>query len=91
MKTFESISSPEFQEHLHSVGVYFVMCHNGIVQNGDPEDSADDAKDVEAMQKKWLLVVRQLMSFNFNVAMINEIEWRDTKVRSHAFPIQICG
>lgn len=53
------------------------MCHNGVVQNRDDDD---DVKDEKALQRKWYLVIKQLMSYNFNVALINEIEWRDTKV-----------
>ncbi|KAK2760350.1 putative ATP-dependent RNA helicase ddx60 [Arachnomyces sp. PD_36] len=79
VKTFESISSQEFHDHLRSVGVYFVMCHNGVLQNIDPDD-VDDAKAAKALQRKWYHVIKQFMSFNFNVATINEIEWRDTKV-----------
>jgi hypothetical protein len=89
VKTFDSIGSPEFEEHLRSVGVYFVMCHNGVVHADDGDDDEDEDEagsgdeidpDAAEAQRKWLLVIRELMSYDFNVAMINEIEWRDTKV-----------
>lgn len=91
VKTFESISSPEFQEHIHSVGVYFAMCHNGVVRNEDSDgsDDEDEAKEAEITQGKWLRVIQQFMSYDFNVAMINEIEWRDTKVRFHSFLVSV--
>lgn len=66
---FPSMRSPEFHQHVQTYSVYFVMCHNGVLQNR--RRLIDDT----------LRVICNMMTLGLDVAIINEIEWRDTKVR----------
>lgn len=47
------------------------MCHNGALRR-------DNVPAVESV----LYVLQKVMAFGLDVAIINEIEWRDTKVSS---------
>jgi hypothetical protein len=74
VRSFTSIHSVEFEDYLRTVNVYFVMCHNGAfaAKGGNLESSSSES---------WLLLVKGFMNHRYNVALINEIEWRDSKVR----------
>ncbi|KAH1556918.1 hypothetical protein KXX57_008818 [Aspergillus fumigatus] len=65
---FPSMRSPEFHQHVQTYSVYFVMCHNGVLQNR--RRLIDDT----------LRVICNMMTLGLDVAIINEIEWRDTKI-----------
>lgn len=67
---FASTLAPEFRRYLADSGVYFVMCHDGA-----GEDSVSTARKSAFRAALWLYC-----SLGFNVALIAEMEWRDTKV-----------
>ena len=73
VRSFTSINSVEFDEYLRIVNVYFVMCHNGtlVANRGNPK----------MLSESCLLLIKGFMDRRYNVALINEIEWRDSKVR----------
>lgn len=50
------------------------MCHNGALRR-------QDAQTAESM----LHVLQRIMASGLDIAIINEIEWRDTKVSSLLF------
>jgi oligoribonuclease (3'-5' exoribonuclease) len=62
------MGSPEFHQYVETYSVYFVMCHNGVLQ--DRRRLIDDT----------LRVIGNMMTLGLDVAIINEIEWRDSKV-----------
>lgn len=62
------MTSSDFRKYLQSNNVYFVMSHNGALRR----------RDVSV--RDCLFVVRQALSLGLGVAIINEIEWRDSKV-----------
>lgn len=66
---FPAIRSPEFQSHIQAHNVYFVMCHNGALMRAK-------VPTVESM----LYAIHDVMACGLDVAVINEIEWRDIKV-----------
>ncbi|KAF7156431.1 hypothetical protein CNMCM5623_010101 [Aspergillus felis] len=65
---FTSMRSPEFHHYVQMYSVYFVMCHNGVLQ--DRRRLIDDT----------LRVIGNMMTLGLDVAIINEIEWRDSKI-----------
>ena len=66
---FPAVKSPEFQAHVQAHSVYFVMCHNGALRKSN-------IRDVRSM----LYVIHNVVALGLDVAIINEIEWRDIKV-----------
>lgn len=54
---------------MQTYSVYFAMCHNGALRR-------QDVPTVEAM----LRVIYDMMASGLDVAVINDIEWRDIKV-----------
>lgn len=74
---FPAVKSPEFQTHAQAHNVYFVMCHNGALRKSS-------APDVRSM----LHVIHNVMVLGLDVAIINEIEWRDIKV-CYSFPLSL--
>lgn len=66
---FPAADSPEFQQHIQTYSVYFAMCHNGALRR-------QNVPSVEPMLK----VIANIMASGLDVAVINEIEWRDIKV-----------
>lgn len=71
---FPAVNSPEFQSHVQTYSVYFAMCHNGALRR-------QNAQTAESM----LHVLQRVMASGLDVAIINEIEWRDSKVSSLLF------
>ncbi|WEW57644.1 DEAD-box helicase superfamily protein [Emydomyces testavorans] len=65
---FQSISSPDFRHYLQTNNAYFVMCHNGALTKA--------TKPLNAC----LAMIRRILSLGLDVAVINEIEWRDNKI-----------
>lgn len=74
---FPAVKSPEFQAHIQAHNVYFVTCHNGALQKSS-------SPDVRSM----LHVIHNVMVLGLDVAIINEIEWRDIKV-CYSFPLSL--
>lgn len=67
---FGSLSSTEFEEYLQGLPIHFVLCHDGV--------ESDDVKDTIALRN----TIRCLISRGKNVAVINSLEWKSSKVRS---------
>ncbi|GFG16677.1 uncharacterized helicase C694.02 [Aspergillus udagawae] len=65
---FSSMRSPEFHQYVETYSVYFVMCRNGVLQ--DRRRLIDDT----------LHVIGNMMTLGLDVAIINEIEWHDSKI-----------
>ena len=90
IRVFQSYHDPQFQHYLNASGVYFVMCHDGANPVPAYEDPSILAKseaerilieDKEASRKfAFRLMICWLISQSYNVALINGLEWADTKV-----------
>lgn len=65
--TFPTVTCTEFHDYLSDTGVYFVMCHDGA-------QTTDSSKTAFRQMIQWL-VYR-----GYNIALINSIEFHDTKV-----------
>ena len=87
---FQRIRSKEFVEFLTITGVYFVMCHDGanpVAASNDPaiQKLSDEAQGlIEQQESTRKVLFRAMICFlinqGYNVALINGLEWQDTKV-----------
>lgn len=81
--SFSSVGNPTFKEYLESSGVYFVMCHDGAYVPIKPRKNrpALDTSVGDWQKVTFRKMIGQFISLGFNVALINGLEVRDTKVR----------
>ncbi|OCK83110.1 DEAD/DEAH box helicase-like protein [Lepidopterella palustris CBS 459.81] len=91
---FPSFHSEAFEEYLESAGLYFVMCHDGAsplmseaktVRDTKtvqlPEKSNDVQQDEQLLSKiMFRSMIFWFISRGYNAALVNGLEWRDTKV-----------
>ena len=79
VKTFPSLNSEEFQEYLQISPIHFVMTHDGAAKPGQRSTDATAPGDILA---KTLLrgMIWWFNTHKLNVALINRIEFRDSKV-----------
>lgn len=78
---FPSIHDKGFATYLDEAGMYFMMCHDGAVAHHSPNE--DTPRDTDRESHKKTLFRTRIMSFiksGYNVALINGLEYRDTKV-----------
>jgi len=68
IKRFDSTNSEEFNEYLATTAVYFGMMHDG---------SAPFTQHNRVLFRTMIL---SFISRGYNVALVNGLEWRDTKV-----------
>ncbi|KAK5152342.1 hypothetical protein LTR04_006425 [Oleoguttula sp. CCFEE 6159] len=91
---FESITSTEFEIYLKESGMYFLMCHDGAspVPHFPPRktrrgtDKTDHSRGMRlsksgrAHRAIFRAMVLRFIGQGYNVALVNGLEWRDTKV-----------
>lgn len=82
IRTFPSIQDPRFKEYLESSGIYFIMCHDGAYA---PVQSTLQSRVINAEKGDWQKVAFRKMichfiSSGFNVALVNGLEVKDSKV-----------
>jgi hypothetical protein len=80
---FKSWDSPEFVEYLHKASPYFLMTHDGAKavahkSHFQVDDSAQATPDDHRVHLREMML--SFISRGFNVALVNGLEWRDTKV-----------
>lgn len=89
---FQSVRSPDFVDYLKSSGIYFLMCHDGANAIRTSEDPLIQSKtnaekhEIETQESRRRVAFRalicELVRQGYNVALINGLEWLDTKVYS---------
>lgn len=72
---FEGLGDPRFKQFLEAKRPYFFMAHDG---DDVDEDEADESASVEDWRLKQ--VVKTYMEMGYNVALINQVKFEDTKV-----------
>ena len=89
VETFQSDHDLLFRKYLEATGIYFVMCHDGanvLPMSLDATATSQNEKTVEAREKHRKLIFRslifRLINQGYNVALINGLEFLDTKVRT---------
>ena len=94
VQVFPSVHSSEFAQYLNATDIYFVMAHDGSPSDALQKRRLLD-KSLNALQDEetrlvsdpslhakriFRLLVHWFMSKGYNAALINGLEWRDTKV-----------
>ena len=80
---FQSYTSPEFVEHLTLHSPYFVMAHDGaasIYRKGKHTKEVQTQESLNGIRAALREMVLFFIERGLNVALINGLEWRDTKV-----------
>ncbi|WPH03167.1 Hypothetical protein R9X50_00604300 [Acrodontium crateriforme] len=85
VETFASYDAPEFAAYMIAQAPYFVMCHDGAISiNGPNRNKTLESTPSQLDQGKSQVAPRQtilaFMAKGYNVALINGLECRDTKV-----------
>lgn len=90
--SFASERDTAFREYLKATGVYFVMCHDGAnpvplsteLSSRGPNEEEQAEIDAKETSRKvaFRTMICWLISESYNVALINGLEWADTKVMS---------
>ncbi|OCL04189.1 P-loop containing nucleoside triphosphate hydrolase protein [Glonium stellatum] len=92
LHVFPSFGCEAFKEYLESVGIYFIMCHDGalsVVSNQKSKSAKlempEKAKDVQQDEYYHSKIMFRSMIYwfvtrGYNAALVNGLEWQDTKV-----------
>ncbi|KAK6079013.1 DEAD/DEAH box helicase [Seiridium cupressi] len=83
INTFPSYGSKEFAKYLSVTGPYFLMVHDGAQPlQRQSKHMEDDLTEAEPSDQKVALrlMILNLIGRGYNIALINGLEWRDTKV-----------
>ena len=93
LHVFPSFQCEAFEEYLESAGLYFIMCHDGassITSYQNPTsakkiempEKAKDVRQNEYFYNKTMFrsMIYWFVSRGYNAALVNGLEWRDTKV-----------
>lgn len=88
--SFTSNQDTAFRDYLNSTGVYFVMCHDGANPGPSstdlsmPRANEEEQAEVNAQETSRKVAFRTMINWlineSYNVALINGLEWADTKV-----------
>ena len=88
--SFASEQDTAFGEYLKATGVYFVMCHDGAnpaalsTNMSSPEANEEEQAEINAQETSRKVAFRMMICWlinqSYNVALINGLEWADTKV-----------
>lgn len=94
LHTFISAQDSRFNDYLKQSGVYFMMCHDGastMTLDGEPAAKSNKRETTSRVEPGvtfraanrigfrrmiYLMIIR-----GYNVALVNGVEWMDTKVR----------
>lgn len=90
LHVFQSLNDTKFLHYLNASGVYFVMCHDGanpIPASQDPSilvKSEAERTRIENQETSRKVAFRAMICWlinqGYNAALINGLEWADTKV-----------
>lgn len=91
--TFPSTSSDEFADYLRATDIYFVLCHDGasftdirkrmLLQNDLGSLQSEDTSVKERHQtykSSFRTFIYGMMQRGYSAALVNGLEWLDTKV-----------
>ncbi|KAI9838157.1 MAG: hypothetical protein M1837_002619 [Sclerophora amabilis] len=78
---FRSTGDVTFEQYLNASAIYFVMCHDGADAKFHGHLDEAYSPQYQARTKRFVRqVIHQFISRGLNVALINGLEWKDTKV-----------
>ena len=86
---FKSVQDVRFDEYLKASGVYFMLCHDGAEPNTFDGERIEDKIEKTRLEAEdcsrklcFRTMICVLINKAYNVALINGLEWMDTKARS---------
>lgn len=79
IKKFPSVLSKEFLGYLQETGMYFVMLHDGA-HTVNKDSGEDEEKQARNAKKHLRFLVHWLVQHGYNVALMNDLQFVDTKV-----------
>lgn len=89
---FKSVHDIGFVNYLKSSGAYFILCHDGAELTGLDEGHSSTREDIMAESRlksedssrkfAYRSMIYSFINQNYNVALIHELKWIDTKVRA---------
>lgn len=79
IKMFPTVLSVEFLEYLQETGMYFVMLHDGA-HTVNKEGGEAEEKQARNAKTHLRFLVHWLVQHGYNVALMNDLEFVDTKV-----------
>ncbi|KAJ9629556.1 hypothetical protein H2203_001930 [Taxawa tesnikishii (nom. ined.)] len=79
VRRFESVTCDSFQQYLAQTGLYFMMCHDGARPSHGPQDDHRNHAELKHMLSLRTMIL-SFINRGYNVALVNGLEWRDTKV-----------
>ncbi|KAI7417662.1 P-loop containing nucleoside triphosphate hydrolase protein, partial [Hortaea werneckii] len=85
INVFTTYDSPDFRSYLATSGPYFVMMHDGAQpekRTGKHISAEDEVTENSPIAQRvgFRRMVLQFIGSGYNVALVNGLEWRDTKV-----------
>lgn len=80
ISSFPSMHDKAFTSYLHKSGMYFIMAHDAAVPMHDVDRNALKKKTLQHYQTTLRRMIISFIKDGFNIALINGLEWRDTKV-----------
>ncbi|CAN9126672.1 unnamed protein product [Alternaria alternata] len=93
INAFPSISSEAFAEYLRATDIYFVLCHDGasftdirkrLILQKDLDSLQGEDRDKQQRQQDYKTSFRtfiySMMQRGYSAALVNGLEWADTKV-----------
>ena len=80
--SFNSVADPAFTKYMETSAIYFVMCHDGAFA---PVKSKTKQPVIDAYNGSWQRIalrktIQHFIRTGFNVALVNGLEVKDTKV-----------
>jgi hypothetical protein len=91
--SFPSASSNSFTEYLKNTDIYFVLCHDGasftdirkrMIHQKDLDALQGEDRSLQERHQQYKAAFRtfiySMMQRHYSAALINGLEWRDTKV-----------
>lgn len=87
---FPSVHSSAFAQYVAATDLYFVMCHDGsssgvlrkrnTQSTSAAETSPEESENELRMKTMYRLLVYWFLDQGYNVALVNGLEWLDTKI-----------
>lgn len=86
LQIFDSVYDVQFDAYLDTSGAYFFLCHDGASSVIEHRLQKKHAFSTKVLYRS---LIYSLMKRGYNVALINGLEWMDTKVRSQKCSVSI--
>ncbi|KAF1943992.1 P-loop containing nucleoside triphosphate hydrolase protein [Clathrospora elynae] len=80
INTFPSSSSDAFGEYLRTTDIYFVLCHDGASTSAQKDEDRSLQERHQQYKASFRTFIYSLMQRGYSAALVNGLEWRDTKV-----------